>query len=417
MLKRLKRCVTLSSIRQNVIRKRVLNFLNGPCAYLDLYDVNDLDSIYLSFVVPVFSKTGVETKLTEQDNHSRPGTPCCSTDAERRMSPEPVAAVGEVTSTTSGTSPEPIENFSGRRREMGTSGKSAFRPISLDSQKFIGSENERHNLSSASYSGKVNQVPYDDHIRLLHYPLITPRNLLDIPSPPRAHYRHTISGRENDRLLMARHEFPYLQMAHASLPRLDLMGYTDPRMPITNYYLTAARMQYEQHHHAMMAALHRDNLVRREERHPVTPTISPRKSEIDMIKTPVSDKNRKSPLRNETVSSPESLSGGHVQDLSRKRKYSSSNEDKTDLERSRLDSSDSSRSSPREFHSGSLHQSGETYPLPSNLSLSPPSTMVCSSSPMTSVGRNPILPGFPSPLEARYNRPISPPAFSMLPGN
>ena len=410
-------CNTFYNSRENVIRKRVLNFLNDPCAYLDLYDVNDLHSIYLSFVVPVFPFTGVGIKLTEQDeNHSRPGTPCCSTDAETRISPEPVAAVGEVTSTTSGTSPEPIEKLPGRRRELGISGRSAFRPISLESHKTVGSESERHNFSSSSYSGKVNQVSYDDHIRLLHYPLITPRNLLDIPSPPRAHYHHTISGREHDRLLMARPEFPYLQMAHASLPRLDLMGYTDPRMPITNYYITAARMQYEQHHHAMMAALSRDNLVRREERHPFTPTLSPRKAEIDMIKTPGSDKNRKSPLHNETVSSPESISGGHAQDLSRKRKNSSSNEDKTDLERSRLDSSDSSRSSPREFHSGSLHLPAETYPLPSTLSLSPHSTMVCSSSPVTPVGRNPILPGFSSPLEARYNRPISPPAFSILPG-
>ena len=400
------------------MRKGVLNVFNVPCGYLDLYDVNDLHSIYLSFVVPVFPFTGVRTKLTEQEeNHSRPGTPCCSTDAEKKMSPEPVATVGEVTSTTSATSPEPIEKLNGRRRELGTSGKSAFRPISLDSQKVIDSESETNNFSSSSYSEEVNRVPYDNHIRFLHYPLIPPRNILDIPSPPRTHYHHTISGREHDRLFMARHEFPYLQMAHASLPRLDLMGYTDPRMPITNYYLTAARMQYEQHHHAMMAALSRDNLVRREERYPFTPTLSPRRSEIDMIKTPVSDKNRKSPLRKETVSSPESLTGGHAQDLSRKRKYSSSNEDKTDLERSRLNSSDSSHSSPREFHSGSLHLSSETFPLPSNLSLSPPSTMVCSSSPVTPTGRNPVLPGFPSPLEARYNRPMSPPAFSMLPGN
>ena len=363
-------------------------------------------------------------ELTEHgDGYSPPGTPCSSTDgrdAERMASPGP-AVEGEVTSTTSGTSPVPIEIIPRGERDLKASESSAFRRISLENhQRDNHFEKEgHHHIPPPSYLAKSRQAAYEDHIRLLHYPLIPPRHHLDITSPPRSNYHlnhPSLPCREQDPLLMARYELPYLDMAHASLPRLDMVGYADPRMPITNYYLTAARMRYENHHQAMMAALSRRPLGRGEDRRAFSPTLSPRKSEIDTVKTPMSEKHKRSPSHSEATSSPESVSSTHARDLSRKRKYSSSDDHQVDRQGSPVTSSSLLSSPPESARIPPRRFSLDPYSLPLNHGLSLSSTVVSAAPSIPPTGRHPIIPGLPSPLEARYNRPISPPSFSILPG-
>ncbi len=93
---------------------------------------------------------------------------------------------------------------------------------------------------------------------------------------------------------------------------LDLMGYSDPRMPITNYYLTLARMHYEQQQRQRIMA---DDLGRfRMTTKDFNLTFSPRKSETDATKTPEAPKRKMTSSFGEPALSPEYL--GRLVELS-----------------------------------------------------------------------------------------------------
>ncbi len=422
---------------------------------------------------PGSSQSESEGASDEDERVISPGVESPGPREISRESPEPLqvstAPEAEVTSTTSGTPPVPMETGSQQPRggvELKASENSAFRRISLGfgSLGGLGSlgsmgalgerngsvgDNPLHDIPSmsafgSSYLAKSRQA-YEEHMRLLNYPLIPPHSVGapggtpgDLPhtGPPRAHMHHpsltppSLTPREYDPLLMARYDLSYLHMAHAaSMPRLDLLGYTDPRMPITNYYLTAARMRYEQHQQALLAlARERERMNQRDEiPRPKTPSSPPAKerdevpiAEHDVRRSPtIREQLKRSPKEADTASPPhsQSLSSSIPCDLRRK----SANE------HAELGSPTStlSRSLP---HSMTPHSPlSATHPAMHSLTPGVPHSMHPLSPPVEGRSppeahqhhRHPSLPGLSPEFPPRdpYGRTISPPsAFPLLTG-
>ncbi len=417
-------------------------------------------------------QTESEGASDEEERVISPGVESPGPREITRESPEPpqipTAPEAEVTSTTSGTSPVPMETGSQQPRggvELKASENSAFRRISLgfgslgglgtlgslgalgEQSNAVG-DNLLHDIPSmsafsSSYLAKSRQA-YEEHMRLLNYPLIPPPPVgapggsPDLPhsAPPRAHMHHpsltppSLTPRDYDPLLMARYDLSYLHMAHAaSMPRLDLLGYTDPRMPITNYYLTAARMRYEQHQQALLAlAREREREHQRDEvprpKTPLSPPATAReetpRKENDVRRSPsIRDQLKRSPQEGDTASPPhnQSLSSSTPCDLRRK----SANE------HAELGSPTSSLSSSLP-HSLTPHSPmSATHPAMHSLSTGVPHSLHPLSPPVEGRSppeahqhhRHPPIPGLSPEFPPRdpYGRNISPPsAFPLLTG-